>query len=223
MVSTSEIKISTLVERGEARRALRAVHRAFQLDRSPELRRTELTVQRVAITDAADIVARLQGVDMEELMIDDVSLDQSQARITISGVADTPGVAARVFQEVADAGILVDMIVQSCDHPGGQADLSFTVPRDKLDESLGVADYLARTLACQEVTSSPRAAKLSVSGVGLRSHTGVASRMFRSLSEAGVNVEMINTSEVRVNVVVDGELGEKGLECLQAAFADVMR
>ena len=223
MVSTSEIKISTLVERGEASRALRAVHRTFQLDRSPELRRTELAVQRYCVTDAADIVARLQGVDMEELTIDDVSLDQSQARITISGVADTPGVAAQVFREVADAGILVDMIVQSCDRPGGQADLSFTVPHDKLDESLGVADYLTQTLACQEVTSSPRVAKLSVSGVGLRSHTGVAARMFRSLAEAGVNVEMINTSEVRVNVVVDGALGEKGLECLQAAFADVMR
>jgi aspartate kinase len=160
---------------------------------------------------------------MEELTIDDISLDQSQARITICGVPDSPGVAATVFREVAAAGILVDMIVQSCDRPGGRADLTFTAPHERLEESLQVARRLAERFACREVTSSPRVAKLSVSGVGLRSHTGVATRMFRSLAEVGVNVEMINTSEVRVNVVVDGAAGEKSLEALKSAFANVMR
>jgi aspartate kinase len=160
---------------------------------------------------------------MEELFIDDVALDASQARVTISGVPDTPGVAAKVFEEVAAAGIFVDMIVQNYDGKEGVAALSFTVPRDKLNESLEVARRLAGDFQCQGVDNNPNVAKLSVSGVGLRSHTGVAIRMFRSLAEAGVNIDMVNTSEVRVNVVVEGRQGDKALQRLQAAFADVLR
>ena len=89
--------------------------------------------------------------------------------------------------------------------------------------ALSAAEAIARGLGCQGVTSSPRVAKLSVSGIGLRSHTGVAVRMFRSLAGAGINVEMINTSEVRVNVVVDGTAGKRALAALQQAFADAQR
>jgi aspartate kinase len=160
---------------------------------------------------------------MEELFIDDVALDASQARVTVSGVPDTPGVAARVFEEVAAAGIFVDMIVQNYDGLEGIAALSFTMPQAKLDESVKVAKRLADEFKCHAVSSSPRVAKLSVSGVGLRSHTGVAIRMFRALAEAGVNIDVISTSEVRVNVVVAGEQGALALKQLQAAFADVMR
>jgi aspartate kinase len=96
------------------------------------------------------------------------------------------------------------------------------VPQERLDVSLDVANKLAKEFECQAVNSSPRIAKLSVSGVGLRSHTDVAIRMFRALSEAGINVEMINTSEVRVNVVVDGRHGREALDLLQTAFADVL-
>jgi aspartate kinase len=225
MITTSEIKISVLIERDEAQRSLRAVHQAFELDREPPARATAaaLTPKAPAATDAADVVAHLQGVDMEELMIDDISLDASQARVTISGVPDVPGVAAKVFEEVAAAGIFVDMIVQSYNGVEGQASLTFTVPQAKLDESAAVANRLAETFECHAVTSSPQVAKLSVSGVGLRSHTGVAIRMFRSLAEVGINVEMINTSEVRVNVVVNGSQGEKALAQLQKVFADVLR
>jgi aspartate kinase len=114
------------------------------------------------------------------------------------------------------------MIVQSYGH-AEQASLSFTVPKAKLNESVAVANKLAKELRCRRVTSSPDVAKLSVSGVGLRSHTGVAIRMFKALSEAQINVAMISTSEVRVNVVVDGKDGEKGLKELQRAFADVRK
>ncbi len=226
MITTSEIKISVLIERDEAQRALRAVHQAFELDREPPTRTGAdalTTPQAPAATDAADVVAHLQGVDMEELMIDDIALDAAQARVTISGVPDVPGVAAKVFEEVAAAGIFVDMIVQSYNGVEGQASLSFTVPQAKLDESAAVANRLAEMFECHAVTSSPQVSKLSVSGVGLRSHTGVAIRMFRSLAEVGINVEMINTSEVRVNVVVNGSQGEKALAQLQKAFADVLR
>ena len=221
MITTSEIKISVLVYRDEALRALRVVHEAFALDQVPPGARVTTAETSPPVGDALDIVARLQGVGMEDLVIDDIALDQSQARVTINQVPDVPGVAAKVFEEVAASGIFVDMIVQSHGHDG-MADLSFTVPKDDLSKSHTVADKLSAVFECGAVTSSPDVAKLSVSGIGLRSHTGVAIRMFRSLAEAGINIDMVNTSEVRVNVVVDGAKGKMALDCLQEAFADVL-
>ena len=159
---------------------------------------------------------------MEDLTIDDVQLDDTQARVTINGVPDTPGVAAQVFEQIAADGVFVDMIVQSFGR-SGKANLSLTVPRADLAKALKTTEALVRRFECGPVSSAPRVAKLSVSGIGMRSHTGVAIRMFRALAEAGINVEMINTSEVRVNVVVDGLAGAKGLTALQSAFDDTLR
>ena len=222
MITTSEIKISVLVSRDEAFGALRAVHAAFALDQVPPEADANSAKTSKTVGDALDVVTRLQGVGMEDLVIDDISLDQSQARVTINRVPDVPGVAAKVFEEIAASGIFVDMIVQSHGHDG-MADLSFTVPKDNLTKSHAVAEKLSGDFACGAVTSSPDVAKLSVSGIGLRSHTGVAIRMFRSFAEAGINIDMVNTSEVRVNVVVDGLKGKRALDCLQKAFADVLR
>jgi aspartate kinase len=221
MISTSEIKISVLVERDAALNALRACHETYQLHKEPATR-NPAPPAGITSNDAASVASRLSGLNMEELAIDDISLDVSQARITMRGVPDTPGIAAVVFDEVAAAGVFVDMIVQSCNGREGQTSLSFTVPQDKLEKGLSVAKQLAERFKCQGVTSSPKIAKLSVSGVGLRSHTGVAIRTFGALADAGINVEMINTSEVRVNVVVDGKFGDEALRRLQAAFADVL-
>lgn len=226
MITTSEIKISVLVSRDQGTTALRAVHRAFELDRPPQATDANgghaeparaSTADDIVATLKGKIVARLQG--MEDLTIDDIQLDESQARVTISGLPDQPGLAAEVFERIAAGNIFVDMIVQSLGR-AGHANLSFTVPQSHLDKALKVSRETATKLGCGPVTSSPRVAKLSVSGIGMRSHTDVAIRMFRSLSQAGINVEMINTSEVRVNVVVDGAAGQKGLECLKQAFAD---
>jgi aspartate kinase len=234
MITTSEIKISVLVDRERAAEALRIVHHAFELDRLPPATRPEgpeaaIARRGVAVAGngssamAATVVDRLQSMHMEELTIDDISLDSSQARVTISGLPNRPGIAARVFEEIAAAGIFVDMIVQSHPSSAGSASLSFTMPQPQLARSLEAARQVAEALGCRNVTSSPRIAKLSVSGVGLRTHVGVAIRMFKALASAGINVEMINTSEVRVNVVVDAEQGQRGLAQLQTAFADVLR
>jgi aspartate kinase len=224
MITTSEIKISVLVSAEDAIKALRAIHQAFRLHDEPAPGAPPAEPERpVRTLDAADVIARLQGVDMEELTIDDVSLDESQSRVTVVGVPDTPGVAARVFEEVAEAGVFVDMIVQSYHGQHNQATLSFTVAASQREEAVAVVRRMAHTFRCQAVTNSPQIAKLSVSGVGLRSHTGVAIRMFRALADAGINVEMINTSEVRVNVVVDGRHGQLARQRLQQAFADVLR
>ncbi len=228
MITTSEIKISVLVDRDQSLPALRAVHQAFSLDKLPTDAAIEPHVSPRSIPkhsptgDATDVVERLQGVDMEELTIDEITLDESQASVSIDGIPDKPGIAAKVFEEVAKAGIFVDMIVQGFGH-GGLASLSFTVPRDDLDHAVTVATKMAKQLSCGRVTSNPRIAKLSVSGIGLRSHTGVADRMFRALADSGINIEMINTSEVHVNVVVDGQHARTGLQNLQEAFQDVLR
>jgi aspartate kinase len=225
MITTSEIKISALVERDAALPALRAVHRAFALEKAPAAPSGASAATAVAHAkpaDAAAVASRLQGVDMEELFIEDISLDDTQGRVTVIGLPDKPGIAAKVFRDVAAAGIFVDMIVQSHDNHSDRASLSFTVPRPQVATAKEVAQRLSQEFACKGVTSSPGIAKLSVSGVGLRSHTGVAIRMFRALAESGVNVDMISTSEVRVNVVVDGHDGPKALQSLKAAFADVL-
>ena len=229
MITTSEIKISVLVSRERSPEALRIVHHVFELDSTPHapredsITRSVMPTMRTGESDAAAVVARLQSMNMEDLTIDEISLDASQARVTISGVPDKPGLAAKVFEDVAAAGIFVDMIVQSHPSAAGTATLSFTVPQNQLTKSVEAAKRIAQSLGCKQVTSSPIIGKLSVSGVGLRTHVGVAIRMFKALSDAGINLEMINTSEVRVNVVVDGAAGEKGLTQLQAAFADVLR
>ncbi len=224
MITTSEIKISALIERPYASKALAAVHRAFGLDRQPpDAARPKVSyaVSR-SPEELTDIVSRLGSIDMEELFLDRITLDEGQALVSIDEVPDTPGIAAGIFETVASAGILVDMIVQS-DAMGGLANLSFTVPRSQLAQSVAAVQPLARELGCGNVKTKPEIAKLSVSGIGLRSHTIVAIRMFQALGNLGVNVEMISTSEVRVNVVVDGQAGQKSLDCLEAAFADVLR
>jgi aspartate kinase len=221
MISTSEIKISVLVSRDDGLPALRTVHGAFQLETVPAgAAASPYGAARQRNGDAKAVLARLQG--MEGLTISDIRLDETQGRVTISGVPDTPGIAAAVFEHVAAAGIFVDMIVQSFGR-GGRANLSFTVPQASYEKAIASSKEVAQRLGCGPVSGSPRVAKLSVSGIGMRSHTGVAIRMFKALSQAGINLEMINTSEVRVNVVVDGAAGHQALQRLQDAFADVQR
>ena len=218
-ITTSEIKVSCLVARDKSLAALRAVHNEFELDRPPG--------GRVAFgepasaggkADAVDIVARLQR--MEDLTIESVSLDDTQAQVTLFDVPDQPGISASIFERVASEGILVDLIVQSIGRDN-LADISFTVPRKELDQALSVVKKFA-TEAGGEITHTPAVAILTVKGIGIRSHTGVGLRMFKALHDAGINVVMVSTSEVRVSVVVDAKKGEAGLAALKAAFADVL-
>jgi aspartate kinase len=219
-ITTSQIKISCLVPRSQGMEALRACHLEFELEKPPSKRSTFGNGgQKHERPSPIDVVSRLQR--MEDLTIDDIRLDQSQGRVTVSRLPDRPGVAAEIFEAVAAEGLLVDMIVQGAGRDG-LANLSFTVPRESIDKAIAVAKDISKAIGCGPVTSDNTNAILSVFGVGIRTHTGVGARMFKALSDAGLNVEMINTSEVRVNVVVDAEKGEAGLAALRSAFADVM-
>lgn len=218
MITTSEIKISVLVHRSQATPALRAVHQAFQLQNKP----TDANIWKIGENatselSASEIVEHLRNTNLEQLTLLDISMVGDQARVTLQGVPDTPGLAEKVFKQVASAGIFVDMIVQSCDGYQGETSISFTVPEEQLDQCLKVlekSEYKFR-----KVSGSTEIAKLSVSGIGLRSHTSVAIAMFKALADNNINVLMINTSELRVNVVVEGVHGAKGLTCLQETFA----
>lgn len=218
-ITTSQIKVSVLVARDRSLEALRAVHREFELEKSPGKRAAfgdALTAAKQA--DAVDVISRLQR--MEDLTIHNVTLDVSQARVTLSRVPDRPGIAADIFEAIAAQEILVDLIVQSVGQDE-ETTLSFTVPRKDLERAWEVATDIVASFG-GEVATQAEIAILSVTGIGIRSHTGVGIRMFQALNDAGINVDMINTSEVRVNVVVDAKKGEQGLAALKAAFADVL-
>ena len=220
MITTSEIKISVLVDRASAVTALRAVHRAFRLDEvharpQPVFSPASSTTRAMKLVPLADPEAaepREQG--MEDLVIAGVELDETQGRITLFDVPDRPGYAAKVFRAIAEAGVFVDMIVQNVSLDGNSV-LSFTVPRDAVDRAAAAV----RPIAGGQIAIEPALAKLSVSGVGMRTHTGVATRMFGALADRSININLINTSEIRINVGTDVAKGREGLDCLKKAFA----
>jgi aspartate kinase len=220
MITTSEIKISVLVDRASAVSALRAIHKVFELERTgdsplPPFSPEKSTTRAMKLAPLADAEpAEPMPTGMEDLVTSGVELDETQARITLFHVADQPGQAARVFQAIADAGVFVDMIVQNAGIEGTSV-LSFTVPRDAADRAAAAA----RTATDAEVAIEPTFAKLSVLGVGMRTHTGVAARMFGALAERAININLINTSEVRINVGTDLAQGKAGLDCLKQAFS----
>lgn len=222
MITTSEIKISVLVARSEAQAALRAIHASFELHQRPSdaVVWEDLPQHAPTQADIEKLVADLRIADMEQLALSDIALSDDQARITLVGVPDAPGLAASVFEAVAAQGIFVDMIVQSYDGFQGETSISFTIPRTQFDRAREVAQEIESKFSVRRVQCSKDIAKLSVSGIGLRSHTSVAIGMFDVLAKAGINVEMINTSELRVNVVVQSKHGGQALKCLTGQFAD---
>jgi len=224
MVTTSDIKISVLVDRNSADDAVLAVHRGFGLeqDRHPtpkigfvkKVTETADNQEKQAQLEQ-DVVARLSS--MEDIVVSDVHLDQAQSRITISNLSNSPGVASQLFSAVADGAIMVDMIVQNVG-VGNRTNISFTVPREDLDQCLLLVRAVLEEWPDAELSFEKEIAKLSVRGIGLRSHTGVGSKMFQALSQAGINVTMLNTSEILMSVVVNSDAGEKAHQCLLEAF-----
>ena len=214
MITTSEIKISALVDKADAQAAVQAVHRAFGLEAETVDGEADVAGTHLVKSSPLEVVQRLEG--MEDLAIEDCQLDSSQALVTFTDLPDTPGVAAAVFEEVGRAGLNVDMIVQS--HPrDGRAEISFTVPAGDRDRASDVAKKIAAARGAK-VADVPHVAKLSITGVGIRSHAGVADRLFKPLADEGINIDLVSTSEVRLNVVVAAEHGEKSLRVLRKAF-----
>ncbi len=236
MITTGDIKISVLVEKGDGVRALRAVHQAFGLDQPRrgaarsagpggsgvfhrplpamvENSDSPLTTHQSSLTNITQHLS-----SMEDIVVSDVLLTTDQGRITIFDLPDQAGICSRVFQAVAAAAIIVDMIVHNLTATG-RAELSFSVPLADLAKALKVTEGLIHEIDSRtRAVADPDIAKLFVLGVGMRTHTGVARRMFGALAQRGINISMINTSEVRVSVVVDKSRGEEALACLKETF-----
>jgi aspartate kinase len=158
-----------------------------------------------------------EDTDMEAAAVAGVTGDRNQAKITIVGVPDKPGVAARIFGTVAEAHINVDMIIQNISQ-AAMTDLSFTVPRADLKKAVPIIQAVAKDIEAKSVSVTEAIAKVSLIGVGMRSHSGVAAKMFEVLAREGVNILMISTSEIKISCVIDEKYLELAMRSLHSAF-----
>lgn len=154
---------------------------------------------------------------MEDVVVSGVALASNEAKITIFKVPDRPGVAARIFKRLADAHVNVDMIIQNKTETH-TTDISFTVAKTDLARSLRVVREAAGAVNAKHVTCDEDIAKVSVVGVGMRSHSGVASKMFGALAKRKINIEMISTSEIKISCVIDGRRGRDAVRAIHKAF-----
>ncbi len=155
--------------------------------------------------------------EVEAALIRAVQPDLSEAKITVSGVPDRPGVAATLFRQLADADVNVDMIVQNVSE-GGVTDISFTVPHAQLDEAMSVCEAQAAQVGAQKVLSDKSIAKVSVIGAGMKSNPGVAATMFQVLADHGINIEMISTSAIRISCVIAESDADRAVQVLHDAY-----
>jgi aspartate kinase len=154
---------------------------------------------------------------MEEVVVSGVALAEDEAKITLFGVSDRPGVAAKVFQTLADANVNVDMIIQNKTNTNS-TDISFTVFKNELVKAMKVVKSNAKKLGVRDVVCDENVAKVSIVGIGMRSHSGIASKMFSTLAKNKINIDMISTSEIKISVVVAGEKGRIAAKAIHKAF-----
>ena len=155
--------------------------------------------------------------DMEKAAVAGIAFDKNQARINVRGVPDKPGIAYQILGAVADANIEVDMIIQNVGNEG-TTDFSFTVPRGDYQRTLNILNEVQKNIGAQIVDGDNTVCKVSIVGVGMRSHVGVASTMFRTLAEEGINIQMISTSEIKVSVLIDEKYLELATRVLHSVF-----
>ena len=154
---------------------------------------------------------------MEDILISGVSFDKNQAKITLSQVPDSPGIAAKLFTPLGENGIIVDMIVQNVSRDG-HTDMTFTVPRTDYKKSIIITEEVAASLGAWEVLSDDKITKVSLVGVGMKTHSGVATKMFTALAKEGINIMMISTSEIKISCVIEEKYTELAVRTLHEAF-----
>ena len=175
---------------------------------------------RSSLNNNPGTIVKEETDSMEGVVARGVSLDENQAKVTLVGVPDKPGMAARIFSALAKGAINVDMIVQNISHGSATpaTDMSFTIDKPDLPKALKVIEGLNREIEFTEVISDEGIAKVSVVGVGMRTHSGIAAKVFETLAAGGINIEMISTSEIKISVVVESEKGEAATQQLHDAF-----
>jgi len=155
---------------------------------------------------------------MRQEVVTGIAYSRDEAKVTLLQVADSPGVAAAIFGPLTDAAINVDMIVQNVAHDGKTTDMTFTVSKADLNRAVSVIEAARGQISYGRIISDSNVVKLSVIGVGMRSHAGVAQRMFRALADKGINIQVISTSEIKVSVLVAEEYTELALRALHTVY-----
>jgi len=175
---------------------------------------------RSSLKDNPGTLVKEETQSMEDVVIRGVSLDKNQAKVTLVGVPDKPGMAARVFKQLADSAINVDMIVQNVSHGSDtpSTDLSFTIDKPDVAKAQGVIDGMRGDINFGEALADENIGKLSIVGVGMRSHSGIAAKVFEVLAAAGVNIQMISTSEIKISVVIGIDKAEEATRAVHDAF-----
>ncbi len=175
---------------------------------------------RSSLNENPGTIVKEETKSMEGVVVRGVALDKNQAKVTLVGVPDKPGVAARIFKALGDASVNVDMIIQNISHGSGSpaTDISFTADKPDLLKAQKVIEGLQKEVGFTEVLTNEKIGKLSIVGVGMKSHTGVAGKMFEVLANEGINIGMISTSEIKISVVIDLAKGEAAVKAVHAAF-----
>jgi aspartate kinase len=179
--------------------------------------RVKLHVRSTFSDDEGTWIGEEDEVMLEKAIISGVTHDTSEAKIVVAGVPDRPGVAARVFRTLADAGVNVDMIVQNVSE-NGTTSITFTVPKADVAIADPILDMVAAEVGASHVERDPAIGKISLIGAGMKSHPGVAADMFDALAEAGINIEIISTSSIRISCVVRADDLERAVHAVHARF-----
>jgi aspartate kinase len=159
-----------------------------------------------------------ENTDMEQTVISGIAFSRDEAKITVLGVPDRPGVAFQILGAIADANIEVDMIIQN-QSVGGKTDFTFTVPRPDYNRAMDLLNHKVKAeVGATDIIGDAKVSKVSAIGIGMRSHVGVASKMFETLSEEGINILMISTSEIKISVIIDEKYMELAVRALHKAF-----
>ncbi len=172
---------------------------------------------RSSLQDGRGTIAREETPNMEDVLVRGISVEHHQAKLTISGVRDEPGIAGSIFSIIAATHIIVDMIVQNAPI-GGMTDLSFTIHEDELDNARQVLMPVVNQIGATKLRTTSGVAKLSVVGIGMRSHSGVAARLFECLGKGGINIQLISTSEIKIAVVIDGKEIQRAAQLTHEEF-----
>ncbi len=176
------------------------------------------TVVRSSFNDNEGTLVVKEDKNMENVVVSGIAYDKNQVKLTIMGVPDKPGIAAKIFNSIADANIVVDIIVQNVASDGNATDISFTVPKTDAKKTLKIAEDVKKELGAKKVLLSEDIAKVSIVGVGMRTHSGVAAKMFETLAKHNINIMMISTSEIKVSCVIDAKYTELAVRVLHDEF-----
>lgn len=175
-------------------------------------------VVKSTFTDEGGTLVTKEDSDMEKEVVSGITYDKNEAKISLLAIPDRPGVAAEIFTALAEKNINVDMIIQNISVDGKSADLSFTVTKSDFQTAMEIVKNKSRGLNAKDIIGDTSIAKISIVGVGMRSHAGVAARMFNALSKVGINIQMISTSEIKVSCVIDEKFIELGVRELHEEF-----